>query len=459
MGLKSREAYYISNWMTEWYRHVRLFTIIVTLGVFASSAYAATFGDFEFDDTGFDIVITGYNGSDTDVIIPDTINSKFVTEIDVEAFLGNTTIETVMLPEALLFIRARAFKDCTSLVSVTVPGSVLEIGEAAFQGCSSLTSLELSDGIADIFANAFEGTALEQVVFPETIGLVEASAFAAIPSLDALFFLGNAPTAQANAFGAANDAFFFQGATGFSEPTWEYATGETIASKDLGEFTNTAEWVLLNYPNSGRFLEDETGAPRSLFLSYALNVDPRVPTAIEYRVEGDELILTYYAGRSELTYRAVTSTDLETWTEVGVTVDLAARLGYRDTSVTRGDSQFMRVEIIDPNAPLVSLSVSQDFTVVTGSNPNRGIYKIRSIYTVGDENWVIASREFDLFALQIVDHVFKDTVTVEAPELDVIYYLIEPRVTPSFAEPNQRFIQGLHEIESILAGATQIWPN
>ena len=65
------------------------------------------FGYFENDDCG--ITITGYSGSDAEVVIPSEIDGKSVTSIGYKAFEG-----------------------CTNLTSITIPDSVMSIGWGAF---------------------------------------------------------------------------------------------------------------------------------------------------------------------------------------------------------------------------------------------------------------------------------------------------------------------------------------
>src|SRR5208283_1532614 len=66
------------------------------------------------------ITITGYIGSGSDVIIPDTINSLPVTSIG-----------------------SYAFYQCSSLTSVTISTNVTSIGDWAFSGCTSLSSVTI----------------------------------------------------------------------------------------------------------------------------------------------------------------------------------------------------------------------------------------------------------------------------------------------------------------------------
>lgn len=89
--------------------------------------------------------ITKYNGSETDVIIPDIIGIYPVKEISYDAFDGNT-----------------------SIVSVTIPASVLSLGDSwysdgmhgesmygVFVGCSSLAEINVEEG--NRFYNSVDG--------------------------------------------------------------------------------------------------------------------------------------------------------------------------------------------------------------------------------------------------------------------------------------------------------------
>ena len=76
-----------------------------------------------------------YEGTDTNIVVPDTIDGRKVT------VLGNSTfqyctqasdIESVTLPDSLTTIEKNAFYNCEKLKSVTIPPNVSSIGLAAF---------------------------------------------------------------------------------------------------------------------------------------------------------------------------------------------------------------------------------------------------------------------------------------------------------------------------------------
>lgn len=73
-----------------------------------------------FELVGDEYSVVGYEGSDTEVIVPSKYKGKPVTSIGKQAFEG-----------------------CSGLTSIRIPNSVISIGEFAFRGCSGLTSVTL----------------------------------------------------------------------------------------------------------------------------------------------------------------------------------------------------------------------------------------------------------------------------------------------------------------------------
>ena len=63
--------------------------------------------------------VVSYSGTASSLTIPATVEGMRVTEIGEEAFMGNTTLTSISLPNTITAIRARAFKNCTNLSSMT----------------------------------------------------------------------------------------------------------------------------------------------------------------------------------------------------------------------------------------------------------------------------------------------------------------------------------------------------
>ena len=61
-----------------------------------------------------------------------------LTEIEPEAFMGNTSLVTVFIPDGCMSIGSKAFAGCVNLQYVRIPASVSYIAEDAFEGCDQV---------------------------------------------------------------------------------------------------------------------------------------------------------------------------------------------------------------------------------------------------------------------------------------------------------------------------------
>ena len=70
-------------------------------------------------------------------------------------YLESSKAETYTIPQGILSIGDAAFGLCDSLTSITIPDSVTSIGDAAFGLCDSLTSITIPDSVTSIGDYAF----------------------------------------------------------------------------------------------------------------------------------------------------------------------------------------------------------------------------------------------------------------------------------------------------------------
>ena len=91
--------------------------------------------ELQSDDT---YAVTGYTGTDTDVVIPVTYEGKAVTSIVQRAFYENVDITNVSIPDSITIIGDYAFYGCTSIESITIPESVTYIGPKAINSCKEI---------------------------------------------------------------------------------------------------------------------------------------------------------------------------------------------------------------------------------------------------------------------------------------------------------------------------------
>lgn len=100
-----------------------------------------------FDDQA---EIVAYRGKDTEVVIPDRIESYPVTRIGKKAFLSNKMIKQVTLPDSIVRIDDWAFAYCGKLSRMILPYHKMEIGQGIFKECGRLEQIIDEQGnIAD----------------------------------------------------------------------------------------------------------------------------------------------------------------------------------------------------------------------------------------------------------------------------------------------------------------------
>ncbi|MBQ7045349.1 MAG: leucine-rich repeat protein [Clostridia bacterium] len=131
---------------------------------------------FAYTQNGSEITITGYLGTDKQVVIPAELDGYPVTQIGENSFYLNR-----------------------SITSVTIPGSVKTISENAFRGCTALEEIVFNEGLQSIGTYAFGGTKLTKVVFPSTLKTIGVSAFNGCSSLTEID-LANIESIKGSAF-------------------------------------------------------------------------------------------------------------------------------------------------------------------------------------------------------------------------------------------------------------------
>lgn len=97
-----------------------------------------------------DNVLIKYEGSDSEVFIPDGVKT-----IGNGAFRNNQTIIEVTLPDSVTSIEKSAFEQCENLQSVNMSKFVTQIGKDAFYKCINLRYIYTMEGVEVIEDGAF----------------------------------------------------------------------------------------------------------------------------------------------------------------------------------------------------------------------------------------------------------------------------------------------------------------
>lgn len=150
------------------------------------------YGDFTVREIMPDAIeISKYNGCDQNIVIPSAINGKTVRYIGKRAFcesdivsgekISGHKIESVCVPQSVLFIGDEAFYGCESLKEVTFPERLVYIGMYAFENCPKLSSVDIKS--CEVFgASSFAGcSSLTSLILPSDTKLLLCAAFSGCP--------------------------------------------------------------------------------------------------------------------------------------------------------------------------------------------------------------------------------------------------------------------------------------
>ncbi|MBR4343410.1 MAG: InlB B-repeat-containing protein [Lachnospiraceae bacterium] len=160
IGIPYKDGYHFAGWRTE--NGVFPSKITVTQDISLYATWIDEEGDetFEKDNVIYKMLDDGnlevieYKGSSYSVTIPDSINDMNITEIGAEAFMDNSTLTSIRIPDSVVSIGARAFKNCSNLNEITNGSGICVIEAEAFRGCN-LEEFRLSAAATTIETCAF----------------------------------------------------------------------------------------------------------------------------------------------------------------------------------------------------------------------------------------------------------------------------------------------------------------
>ena len=129
---------------------------------------------------------TKYLGTAKDAVVPNTINSLPVTEVNgtqnkaITSLTLSANVKSVSNFDNLKnlaainlsnveTVKSHAFAGDTALTSVAIPATVKEVKESAFYGCTALANVSVAYGVKEIGDYAFYETAAKSIALPSTI--------------------------------------------------------------------------------------------------------------------------------------------------------------------------------------------------------------------------------------------------------------------------------------------------
>lgn len=192
---------------------------------------------YEENDDGT-ISITKYNGSDSEVIIPDRIDGKVVTGISGGAFqrFGDATVTSISIPATVTDIGTNAFLGCTEMVSISLPSSIKTIGDSAFARCYSLTSIEIPCGVTSIGGGAFvDCYSLKSIEIPSGVAAIGSILFFNCYNLTSIKIPSSVTSIGERAFygcSSLTDIRIPSGVTDMADSVFENCSNLTIYCSD-----------------------------------------------------------------------------------------------------------------------------------------------------------------------------------------------------------------------------------
>ncbi len=359
----------------------RYITILLLAFCLAGHAQAQlTYLDSQAQHTA---TVTGYNGTlSGPLTIPSSHtvgpNTYLVVGIGTNAFLGQTGLTEVTIADTVISMGANAFKGCAALTDATlsvsltgvgasafagcdhlagiaIPNSVTSVGSGAFSGCTSLTSLTIGNHVTSIGDSAFFQCPVQgSVTIPSSVTSIGSNTFSQASALTSAVFVGNAPTMGASVFFQTAGGFtvyYFDGAAGFSSPSWTDTSGDTYAAVDMGAFSPIKPWLISHgFAYNTDPASDLNNDGVSLLVAYALNLNPflnlagSLPEPVQ---TPNQLSITFYGKSAGVTYTVETSTDLVNWTKNGISLAGPDANGFYTATIPKtSPSAFLHLKIV-----------------------------------------------------------------------------------------------------------------
>ena len=189
-------------------RFTEIFRIVFTAALLSSAlcVYAQVpnpESDFRvgLNSTNDGVVITGYTGSRTDLVIPEEIQGFPVVELGANSF-RRARITSVVFPSTLVTIQESAF-EASSITSVYLRNGLL-LGQSVFRNCTQLTTVEIEEGRRAIPYNTFYGcTNLASITLPNSLEAIRNMAFSGTSSLTSITIPGNVKQIERFAFSSS----------------------------------------------------------------------------------------------------------------------------------------------------------------------------------------------------------------------------------------------------------------
>ena len=147
---------------------------------------------------------------DEDIIIP-AEHRKLPVKV-VDDFSNSLTVRSIVIPDSVTEIEARAFEGCKYLESITLSKNLRKIPRNAFTDCEKLKTITLPNGILSIgdmdvdvgftaMSGAFRNTSINDIILPESLQIIGDGTFSNCKELKSIIIPNNVWYIGTQAFG------------------------------------------------------------------------------------------------------------------------------------------------------------------------------------------------------------------------------------------------------------------
>lgn len=186
-----------------------LLAFVLSISLFPA---AGASGDTQFTEEGLGytviqdqngdsyVEITGYTGTEPELVIPSRIQELPVCSVAAYAFEDCTVLTDVTLPDSVTEIGDYAFLDCTNLVRAVLPEGITSL-DYTFVGCSSLSDVVIPESVTRIGKLAFSlCSSLADITIPDAVTVIDFCAFNRCTSLTSIRLPKNVEDVDSDAF-------------------------------------------------------------------------------------------------------------------------------------------------------------------------------------------------------------------------------------------------------------------
>ena len=347
-----------------------LFISLFIMVVFTIKSYAASDFSYTLDASG-NATITAYNGTESNLTIPSTIDGHNVVTIGSHAFdesrnsTNGHTIKNLVISEGIERIELLAFAKCDNLETVKLPESLTFLDMQTFIQCSKLKSINIPSKITSIGNSTFQETGFTEFDIPENVKSIDSRALGICSKLEKVrvYSTDISYSSEVFEYGSSNLVLYgYEGST-----TQTYAQQNKIEFKTLSSSEESPITTMGSIHLNKNELSLKEDASETLTVSF---IEMSSSTKVIWS-SSDEKVASVENGK--VTAKSVGNTIITVSTEDGQ---------YKDTctvSVVKKDSSTepttVPITSISLNKSSLSLYIGNTETLVATILPNNSTDK------------------------------------------------------------------------------------